>query len=622
MNCLLRTFTLAGGLSASLIASVALAQSLKPGDIDPTFGANGFRRIPIDAPGESAFDSARFVKIRSEVTPGFPVAFRYIYVVGIAGGRFAIAKLDANGNPVASFGTNGRVLSTQNGMNSVAGFEFAPNGDLVVGYSVANGTNLIAGAPDYFIEVFTRDGVPRIQQTVVFPFAQEVNWVGVNICDGQTNGLAVDDLVASTMAKTPSGNIAVIGRARMTGDPPYRYHALAMASLLWNGATSRYSVNPGSLQYLCGGGAGSLMTTARIAPGYVASNRFVPNAAFFGTDTNLFMAGTLQHGTTASALNLGPAYGTLQHFYDSYVHEDGSAWIYNSAYWGQEARQTTITSMQWEPARPMLNLYGSAELEFFANGNRNAPIVIEGDGTSVMSPRWLFLNPLLSTRSVDTQKGLRWNDRHIVVGALRPCSSGDQCSGQQNSFFVAMSGGPANTLSFPPFLPFGFQGSNQYFVKSYNGIDDAPRAWALDAAVLEPSVDGTQHLIVVGDFHSASVANPADYDWFVTRIRLRGAPGNIEVSRAGSGAGTVTSNPAGINCSPTCSAAFDPDLEVLLTATPQAGSVFAGWSAASDCISTFGTTCRVHVDGTQLVGAVFDLGNDRIFRNGFDSTNP
>src|SRR3989442_10984041 len=47
----------------------------------------------------------------------------------------------------------------------------------------------------------------------------------------------------------------------------------------------------------------------------------------------------------------------------------------------------------------------------------------------------------------------------------------------------------------------------------------------------------------------------------------------------GSGAGTVTSVPAGIDCGVPCAAAlYAYDTVVTLTATPAVGSVFSGWS--------------------------------------------
>jgi len=50
------------------------------------------------------------------------------------------------------------------------------------------------------------------------------------------------------------------------------------------------------------------------------------------------------------------------------------------------------------------------------------------------------------------------------------------------------------------------------------------------------------------------------------------------VNFAGDGAGNVTSTPAAVNCSASCSAGVSVGATLALTATPAAGSVFAGWT--------------------------------------------
>ena len=52
----------------------------------------------------------------------------------------------------------------------------------------------------------------------------------------------------------------------------------------------------------------------------------------------------------------------------------------------------------------------------------------------------------------------------------------------------------------------------------------------------------------------------------------------LTLARAGTGSGTITSSPTGINCGSTCSATFNSGAAVTLTATAASGSVFAGWS--------------------------------------------
>src|SRR5205814_3267761 len=63
----------------------------------------------------------------------------------------------------------------------------------------------------------------------------------------------------------------------------------------------------------------------------------------------------------------------------------------------------------------------------------------------------------------------------------------------------------------------------------------------------------------------------------------------LSVSKTGSGGGTVTSSPGGINCGSTCSHTYAGRTKVTLTATRGPGSTFAGWSGA--CTGT--GTCEV-----------------------------
>ena len=62
-----------------------------------------------------------------------------------------------------------------------------------------------------------------------------------------------------------------------------------------------------------------------------------------------------------------------------------------------------------------------------------------------------------------------------------------------------------------------------------------------------------------------------------------------------SGSGTVTSNPAGINCGTVCSAVFPTSTSVTLMAAPAAGYAYGGGS--SSCV---GTVCTVNVTFRKL----------------------
>jgi hypothetical protein len=116
------------------------------------------------------------------------------------------------------------------------------------------------------------------------------------------------------------------------------------------------------------------------------------------------------------------------------------------------------------------------------------------------------------------------------------------------------------------------------------------------AADAVPSGSGGGGIITVsvkGDSLSLQVQIPL----LVTRPQLF-------ITRAGTGTGTVTSSPAGINCGSACNAAFAFGTSVTLTATPAAGSAFAGWSG-NGCSGT-SPTCTLTVISAPTIIATFN----------------
>lgn len=79
----------------------------------------------------------------------------------------------------------------------------------------------------------------------------------------------------------------------------------------------------------------------------------------------------------------------------------------------------------------------------------------------------------------------------------------------------------------------------------------------------------------------------------------------LAVSKTGNGAGTVTSAPAGISCGSTCSYEFAKGTKVTLTAAPDSGSTFSGWSGAG-CSGA--KTCSVTLNAAASVQANFTVG--------------
>ena len=71
-------------------------------------------------------------------------------------------------------------------------------------------------------------------------------------------------------------------------------------------------------------------------------------------------------------------------------------------------------------------------------------------------------------------------------------------------------------------------------------------------------------------------------DAFVTKISDTAAL-TLSVTKAGTGSGTVTSTPTGISCGTDCMENYTNGTIVTFTATPAAGSTFAGWTGNADC---------------------------------------
>ncbi|MCX6556170.1 MAG: hypothetical protein NTW95_01865, partial [Candidatus Aminicenantes bacterium] len=103
-----------------------------------------------------------------------------------------------------------------------------------------------------------------------------------------------------------------------------------------------------------------------------------------------------------------------------------------------------------------------------------------------------------------------------------------------------------------------------------------------------------------------------DYYFVVTAVDTRGLESiptpeiicmTLMVSKAGTGAGTVTSSPLGISCgSTTCSANYTGVTAVTLTAAPEAGNIFTGWSG--DWCSGTGL-CGLTMNTTKSATATF-----------------
>jgi len=77
----------------------------------------------------------------------------------------------------------------------------------------------------------------------------------------------------------------------------------------------------------------------------------------------------------------------------------------------------------------------------------------------------------------------------------------------------------------------------------------------------------------------------------------------LSVVQEGSGSGTVTSTPTGINCGTSCAASFTSGTTVSLAASPASGSQFTGWS--TNCVG-MGSCSVTLITSDEFVTATFN----------------
>jgi hypothetical protein len=72
----------------------------------------------------------------------------------------------------------------------------------------------------------------------------------------------------------------------------------------------------------------------------------------------------------------------------------------------------------------------------------------------------------------------------------------------------------------------------------------------------------------------------------------------LTLQKAGTGSGTVSSQPTGIDCGTDCTDSYQSGTAITLTATPNSGSTFAGWTGDANCSDSFRITADMNCTAT------------------------
>jgi List-Bact-rpt repeat protein len=113
-----------------------------------------------------------------------------------------------------------------------------------------------------------------------------------------------------------------------------------------------------------------------------------------------------------------------------------------------------------------------------------------------------------------------------------------------------------------------------------------------------------------GTLPGVSLAAGAPVNLEITLVRLF----TVTVQKVGSGSGTVTSSPAGIDCGEICGIQFPDGTNVSLTASAAPGSFFAGWSGA--CSSNGACNVSSNATVTARFTAATNTGRLTVTKNG------
>ena len=117
------------------------------------------------------------------------------------------------------------------------------------------------------------------------------------------------------------------------------------------------------------------------------------------------------------------------------------------------------------------------------------------------------------------------------------------------------------------------------------------------------ALDGTAHS-VWGRFNGSN--------YIVQSISTAQPSYTLGVAKNGSGKGTVSSSPSGIDCGNDCAAGYLSFTKVTLTATPDNGSSFEGWGGA--CGGAAGNTCELTMLDDENATATFGKARLKVTR--------
>ena len=589
----------------------ALARYNPNGSLDASFNGTGKVATAIGP----SWDSANAVAVQPD---GKLVAAGYAN--NGSNVDFALARYNPNGSLDTSFNGTGKVITPIGSANDEAyGLALQPDGKIVVAGRSFNGLN-----EDFALTRYNPNG----------SLDSSFNGTGK-----VTTAIGAGEDVAAALALQPDGKLVAVGRSYTTTGG-YSQDLFALV---------RYNAN-GSLD--AGFGSGGKVTTAignyddanavvlepdgkLVAAGITHGGsdwnfglaRYNPNGSldtsFNGTGKVATAIGSSTHGVVALALqpdgklvaagtsangsnedfafarynlngSLDPSFGSSGKLMTGIGSDKDDAYALAL----QPDGKLVAAGSSWNGSKMTFALvrYSGSTLTVTKTGSGSGSVTSSPSGIncgSTCSAPFAAIPVKLTATASPGSSFVGWSGACSGTGTCTATMSGDRSASARfesdKALTLATTGSGTGTVSSSP-AGIGCGSTCAHAFKYGTAVTLTPVSSAGSSFVAwSGACSGT------GKCTLAMTANRAATARFESDKALT-------LIKAGSGAGMVTSNLAGISCGSSCEHAFGYGTPVTLTATASASSRFAGWSGA--CLGN--GTCTVTMSAARSVTATFN----------------
>ena len=302
---------------------------------------------------------------------------------------------------------------------------------------------------------------------------------------------------------------------------------------------------------------------------------------------------------TNTASSVGSTFATL----NGTVNANGASTTVTFEYGLTAGYGTTVTADQ-SPVTGTTNTAVSRAISGLtpATTYHFRAVAINAGGTTYGADR--TFTAIAAAAEMDVQG----NGNSITDGDSTPSTadatdfgSTDIVTGTVDKTFTIINMGSTNlTLSGSPRVSINGMHASDFTITAFPASPVAPAGGTTTFSVrFEPSATGVRSasLVIAND---DSDENPYNFNiqGTGTSIPFR----TLNIVENGTGSGVVDSIPTGINCGADCSEEYHDGTIVTLTANPDPGFIFSGWSGGG-CSGT--GTCQITMDADNTVTATF-----------------